>query len=206
MSCAQWKVPALISVGVICFAIGIGAGAVGDAALGDYWKKTRSTNSGEGDAADPGGQGQLAPGKATGIMAKMGKGKGKMGGPMGKMGGFAPSSKNQLAALVTKLDQLTHKPLTISFSEEKRAKLGEQLVGLEKKEELSEVEAKERLDAILEIMKDDRPTLEAAGYRWPAQGGGGFRPPPNDPNPFTSEENSKHLKSLQEQVAKEKGK
>jgi len=204
MSCAQWKVPALIAVGLICFVGGLGAGAVGNAALGEFWKKSKEEAKG-GDSttkAGGGGQGKMGP---TGVMARPGMMGGGMGGGMG--GRRGPSAKAQLAGLVTKLDQLTQKPLSISLNDEKRAKLREQLQGLDKMEELSDDDAKKRMDAILEIVKDDRPTLEAAGYRWPGQGGGGrgMGAPNPAPNPFTTEANGKHLKSLQEQVAKGKG-
>jgi hypothetical protein len=185
MSLAHLKVPALVSVGLICCVVGIGAGALGHAAFGEFWRKPPQS--------EEGGEAPSSP--AIGMqMPRM------MGAGMPAMGGRGPSSKNQLATLVTKIDQLTKKPLVINLTDEKRTKLREQLQGLDKKEELSEVEAKKRLDAILEVVKEDRATLEAAGYRWPGEGGGGFRPPSNDPNPFTSEQNGKHLKSLQEQV------
>jgi hypothetical protein len=188
MSLAQWKVPALISVGLICFVCGLGAGAVGNEALGNLVKKWREQPAGGG-------------GDSTG-----GSGKGKME-PTGGMGGMAmgrPSPKSQLTILVVKLDQVTAKKLTINLSEEKRAKLRAQLEGLDKKEMLSDADANKRMEAILEIVKEYRPTLEAAGYRWPGGGGGGggMQQQNNAPNPFTTEQNAKHLKSLQEQVAK----
>jgi hypothetical protein len=121
----------------------------------------------------------------------------------GGMGGRGPSARNQLAALVAKLDQLTGKPLAVQLSDEQRAKLREQLEGLDAKDELSDDDAKKRLDAVLDIVKDDRETLEAAGYRWPGQQGG-FRPPADTPNPFKEGQNAQHLKSLHEQLAKGK--
>ncbi len=204
MSIAQWKVPALVSVGLICFVGGLGAGAVGNAALGEFWKKSQKEAVANESATKAGGEpGKMGP---TGVMARpgmMGRG---MGGRGGRGGG--PSAKMQLAGLVTKIDQLTQKPLSVSLNDEKRAKLREQLAGLDKMEELSDDEAKKRMDAILEVVKDDRATLEAAGYRWPGQAGGGrggMASPQPAPNPFTTAPNSKHLKSLQQRVAKEKG-
>jgi hypothetical protein len=188
MSLAHLKVPALVSVGLVCCVVGVGAGALGHAAFGEFWKKPPETGEGGDPAAAPAMGGMQMP--------RM------MGAGMPGMGGRGPNSKIQLASLVAKIDQLTQKPLTINLTDEKRAKLREQLQGLDTKEELSEEEAKKRLDAILEVVKEDRATLEAAGYRWPGQGGGGggMRLPPMDPNPFTNEQNGKHLKSLQDQV------
>jgi hypothetical protein len=102
-----------------------------------------------------------------------------------------------LAALVTKLDQLTAKPLAVNLSDEQKAKLREQLDGLGKEKELSDDEAKKRLTAILEVVKGERATLEAAGYLWPGEQ---FRMPANVPNPFTEEANGKHLQALQDRV------
>jgi hypothetical protein len=67
---------------------------------------------------------------------------------------------------------------------------------------LKDDDAKARLDALLEVLKDQKKTLEAAGYRWPGEGGGfgGGNPPP--PNPFKDQNNHDHLNSLQAQLAK----
>jgi hypothetical protein len=116
-------------------------------------------------------------------------------------GGRGPNPKNQLATLVAKLDQLSGKPLSVSLDGEKGKKIREQLAGLEGQNELTDEDAKKRLDAILEIVEGDRETLESAGYRWPGEGGG-FRPPMGIPNPFVIEENGKHLKTLQAKLGK----
>jgi hypothetical protein len=134
-----------------------------------------------------------------GGMAKGGgmpKGMGMMMG-MGGMG--APSPKDQLTALVAKLDQLTNKPLTIHFDDAQNAKVKEQLAGLAEMEELTAEEAKKRLDALLDILKDFRDTLEAAGYRFPGGQGPGRRPPGGQeagPNPFKDGPNAEHLSGL----------
>jgi hypothetical protein len=109
----------------------------------------------------------------------------------------------QLAALVTKLDQLTRKPLAVTLSDDQKARLREQLQGLDEKETLDDEEAQKRLDAILEVVKGDKETLQAAGYRWPGEGGGGR--PMDVPNPFKEGPNADHLKSLQEEASKGKG-
>jgi hypothetical protein len=135
-----------------------------------------------------------------------------MGGMMGGAGGGrGPSPKTQLAGLVTKLDQLTTKPLEVKLTDDQRAKLRAQLQGLDEKEELSDDEAKKRLDEILKIVEGDKDTLEAAGYRWPGEGGGrggggggggGRQPPP--PNPFKEGDAAKHLKDLENTVKAKK--
>lgn len=139
-------------------------------------------------APSPGG-----PGGAGGMAGMMG------GGP-GGMGGRGPNPKVQLASLVVKLDQLTGKPLVIEFDDDRRAKVLEQVEGLTEPEELSDEEAQKRLDALLAIVEEHRPTLEAAGYRWPGAGGG-FSMPQDTPNPFREDSNAEHLRSLREDLA-----
>ena len=129
-------------------------------------------------------------------------GRGKGGGGGGGRGG--PSPKTQLATLVDKLDVLTSKPLAIELSPEKKTKVGELLKGLDQKAELTDEEAKEKLDSLLDQVKDQKSTLEAAGYRWPGEGGGGGRGAAPPANPFKEEANSQHLKALQERLAKGK--
>jgi hypothetical protein len=117
-----------------------------------------------------------------------------------------PNNKAQLAGIVGKLVHLTQKPLAVTLSDDKRAKLREQLAGLEVMDELNDEEAKKRLEAVLDIVKGDKDTLVAAGYRWPDGGGpggggpGGSGPPPA--NPFKERENADHLKALQERLGK----
>jgi hypothetical protein len=95
-----------------------------------------------------------------------------------------------------------------------KQKIHEQIDKLGDKEKLTEDEAKAQLDAILDVVKDQREMLEAAGYRWPGSGGGpggggpggggpgGGRPPAPDANPFRDGDNAVHLKALQKQVGK----
>jgi hypothetical protein len=127
------------------------------------------------------------------------------GGGRGMGGGRGPNSKAQLAALVTKLDQLSGKPLQLTLSAEQKQKVGEQLQKLDEEKELKDDDAKKRLDTLLTLLTDQRATLEAAGYRWPGAGqGGGGRPPAEQPNPFTEEANAHHLKSLRAYLGEKK--
>jgi hypothetical protein len=206
MAASQLKVPAVITTGIICFLGGVVVGVVVQASL-DVWQKERyaplsEENQDQSAMYEKMAKMKMSFGKGKGGQGK-GGGKGKGGGMVGLDGimRFPPQPRGQLASLVTKLDQLTRKPLAIHLSDEQRAKLRPQLAGLDK-EDLSDEEAQKRLDAILEIVKADKPALEAAGFSWP--GSPSAPPPTNEGNPFTSEQNSKHLKSLQEQV-KEKG-
>ena len=90
------------------------------------------------------------------------------------------------------------------MSDEQKKKIDEQIQGLDQAAKLEDTDAKKRLDALLEVVKDQRPVLEEAGYRWPGQGGG-FRPANPPPNPFKEDPNRQHLKSLEDQLAKGKG-
>ena len=125
------------------------------------------------------------------------------GGPGGMGGLRGPSPKGQLAQLVSKLDVLTDKPLAVQLTTEQRKQIQEQLNGLADAKDLSDDEAKAKLDKILDVLKDQKDTMEKAGYRWPGGGGGG--PPPGGsapPNPFTTDANAGHLKSLSERLEK----
>jgi hypothetical protein len=141
----------------------------------------------------------MQPGMPTPGTSGMPPGPGAPGMPRG------PNPKMQLAGLVAKLDVLTEKPLSVKLTDEQRKQVQEQLKGLANAEELSDDDAKAKLDKILDVLKDDKETFEAAGYRWPgAAGPGGFpgmgqQPPPN---PFTTEANASHLKALSERLEK----
>jgi hypothetical protein len=179
--------------------LGLGA-ALGVIAMAYYGYQLRAPEAtGEGPPAgmSPGGGGP------PNMMAMMRGGMPGGGGPPGMMGGGrGPNSKNQLASLITKLDVLTHQPLEVKLNAEQKKQMRAQLRKLDEQEELSEDEAKAKLTALLDLLKDQRPTLEAAGYRWPGQGGGGRggRPAATLPNPFKDEQNGKHLKALQSQL------
>jgi hypothetical protein len=176
------QVPVAIAAGIICFVIGAGGGILAMLLVGYSLDKPEKEDSGR----RPPGMG--GPGGRPG-----------MPGGQGMFG--RPNPKNQLASLVAKLDQLVAKPLTLHLSPEQRTKLEEQLEGLDEKKELSDKEAQKRLDAVLKIVKEQKATLEAAGYRWPGEGRGGGQPPAAAPNPFKEKANRKHLKELQERLA-----
>jgi hypothetical protein len=201
------KVPLVVATGIICLALGLGLGALGMTYFGYNWNKPpKQERAAESPPpVDPANMAGMPGGGRPG-MGNPGMGRPGMGNPgMGFPGMGAPNPKNQLVGLVTKLNQLTLKPLTVNLKNEQQQKLHDKLQGLGELDELSTDDAKKRLDAILEIVKDDKDVLEAAGYRWPGEGGGGFRPPADVPNPFKEDKNSTHLKALQERLDKPKG-
>jgi hypothetical protein len=212
---SQAQVPAVIASGVICFAAGL---AIGVGGLW-YWKfdpKMSPNPSSGGDVptgengkgrggAMPTKEGMKGPGAGRGGFPGGGFGGKKDGPPGGERGGGGggrPTSKAQLASLVTKLDQLTTKPLEVKLTDEQRTQIAKQLEGLDAADGVSEEEAKKRLDAILAALEGNKETLEAAGFRWP-----GDNPPrtPSGDNPFGEGEAKEHLKQLQERVGKGKG-
>ncbi len=199
MSLVHSKVPAVVASSLISLVVGVGAGVAAMTVLGYHWspqpEAAPSSGPPPGMGGPPGGMAGSS-GPPGGMMGGMGG----MGGMMGGMGGRGPNSKNQLATLVAKLDQLTARPLAVHLSADQKKKVSEQLKGLGNAEELKEDDAKQRLDALLDLLKDQRETLEAAGYRWPGQRGGGFRPPADTPNPFKDGDNRKHLQSLELQM------
>jgi hypothetical protein len=107
-----------------------------------------------------------------------------------------PPVKDRLVALVTRLDQATRKPL--SLSAEQRSKLREQLQGLDATANLSDEEAQKRLDAIREIVKGNEEALNAAGGG--GRGGAGPAIAPPVSNPFVMPPNRDHLEALRKHL------
>ena len=203
MGLANPKVPVVIASSLICLVAGLAVGIVVTAVFGDqlFPKKTEDNKPDVTDGvAPPGRTGAMAPGAPMG-------GRGGAGGPGGG-GGQArgPNSKAQLALLVTKLDLLTAKPLTVQLDTDQKKKVQEQLAGLDGKEELTEEEAKKKVEALQELLKDQRDTLEEVGYRWEGGqgGGGGGRGAggrgEQPKNPFKEGNPNKHLKDLLQRV------
>jgi hypothetical protein len=205
---ARLKIPAAAAVALCCLVVGFGAGVL---VLGNYGytfkaSEAKAPQDGADTDQNPGPTGDPV---AKGDMPKMPKGKGGMPGMPKGMGGMpgmmgkGPNSKAQLVALVTKLNLLTEKPLSISLDADRKKKIAEEIKDLDTLETLSESDAKKRLGALLDAMKDDRSTLESAGYNWPGPGGGGGGGGRGKdmPNPFKSETNEKAVKALQERLA-----
>jgi len=185
------RIPAGVLASVASLGIGLGLGVLMMGMYGYQVKEpTRKVESGEG------GERPVPPGRPP-----MG---GMMGMPRGGGRGGAPNPKTQLASLVGKLELLSRKP-QLELNDEQRKTIRKQLEGLSDKKELREDDAQKRLEAILDVVKGQKETLAAVGFRWPnAQGGGGggFQRPATPPaNPFTQEANKKELKTLEQRLA-----
>jgi len=188
------QIPGIVAGSLGGLALGAGVGIVGMAAFGYDTRKPEA--SGEDQRANSQPQGN----------------RGGMPGGMPGMGG-RPNPKQQLAGLVRKLDLLTAKSLTVSLKPEEKKKVLDQLKDLGKEEELKDEDAQKRLDELVKDLKPYRETFEAAGYRWPGQGGGrggpgggrggpgGGRPQP-PANPFKQKDSGEALKALEQRLGK----
>jgi len=219
MANSTGQVPIVISTGVICLVLGAGITGVSMYFMGFRLPADQPTpeeiqaeaKAQMGKGSDPNtvmGKGNMGgkkggpPDGAKGMGGLGAPGANTRGGAGKKGGGFAPSSKAQLAMLVAKLDVLTAKPLTLDLTDDQRAKVREELKGLVGEDDLSDDDAKERLDKLLEILQPQRPTLEAAGFRWP---GTGFPTQGNTAdNPFKEGADAQHLKDLEKRLEKSK--
>jgi len=206
------RIPAAIGGTVGGLVGGIGLGILVMGGLGYHWERQAGSSDANGAAAAPGpGNMQEAAmarraGPGGGMMGggMMGGGGGMMGGggmAGGGTSGRPPGAASQLTSLVAKLDLLTAKPLAINLTDAQKEKVRKQLQGLRKSDMLNENDARKKVDALQDILKDHKDALTAVGYRWPGQGGrsgGGMKPP----NPFKADEDGKHLKALEDRLAK----
>jgi hypothetical protein len=203
------RLPAVFAAGLSCLVLGVGAGVVLLGALGYNWnEKPKSEASADGQpAGDPSKGSGKGPAKGPG---GFGKGPGGFGGGPGGGGPglVAPSSKAQLTSLVRQLNTLSEKPLTVTLNDDQKKKIAEQIKDLGAMESLSEDEAKKRVEALEEVVKADRPSLSAVGYRWsgemPKGGGGGFGGKGKDApaNPFKEGSAKESLETLLKRVEK----
>jgi hypothetical protein len=190
------KIPGAITAAFGALGAGLAAGIIFMAGFG-YKPFTPTGDTPSGDAEAKGEPKTPGP-------------KGKTGGgppPKGKTGGFAPpTAKAQLANLVTALDTVVDRPVTVNLLPEDRAAIAKELDGLDAASELKEEDAKAKLEAIQKILEKDRKTLETVGYRWAGDAKGGFpkgggpKEPP--PNPFKEGTSAERLKSLMERLNK----
>jgi hypothetical protein len=200
------EMPALVTSTIGGLIAGLAFGIIILATFGYHWDPPKP---GEGPInAPPGITGAGGGGGGPGPMGFAGPGGGggrggpggARGGPGGGGGRGGPNSKRQLAALVDKLEVITRKSLTIELSDDDRKQIADQLKGLAEMQELSNEEAKKRLDTILEIVKKNRESLEAIGYRFP-DAAAGFGPMSDTPNPFR-DDHAKALETLEERLGK----
>jgi hypothetical protein len=195
------KIPSVVTAGFGGIALGLALGILLMAGFG-YKPMQEPTPGGD---EPPSGMSKMGGG-----MAKMGGGMPKMGGGGGGPpggGGGRPNPKTQLVSLVTALDRVADRPVTITLTPEQRRAIAEQLKGLDAAEDLSEADARAKADAILKIVDKDKDALEAVGYRGMAPAGkggpgggggpGGAMPKELQPqNPFKAAAPAEHLKSL----------
>lgn len=237
---SRLRIPSIVVACLCSLLAGLAGGVVLLAAVGYHWESeqvgreramiARGENPnppppGGGGAPQGGpdlGVGRGAPGGGGGGAGGGGGGAGRGAGGRGAggrggrgPGGRGPTPTTQLSTLISKLDQLTDKPLSIPLDDAKREKLRKELAGLEEAKVLSETDALKRLNGVLSVLDEkDRSTLEKAGFQAPAAGGtapagrgenpgaaGGAESPPTGtpptPNPFLQGEENKHLKGLQ---------
>jgi hypothetical protein len=219
MSLALNGIPAAVVSGVICLFVGAGL-VLGVQAYTSQTdpevavaQQTGGENTSKETASPDGGSSKMSP--------KNGKGEGGVApktGSVPKMGaGSPPDYRLRLVQLVTKLDVLTSpKPLKVELTADQKKKAKELIADLISKDNITDEEAKTTLEGLLKLVEDQREIMEAAGYRWPAQGGatggaggipglGGLPGAPTVPVPptvFKQRTNATHLKSLQETLEK----
>lgn len=204
LSAGKIRLPAIIASSLSCLVLGVAAGVLLLASFGYTWK---AKDNRDANVAEEGGnQGAPKGGMPKGGMPKGGMPKGGMPkGGMPKGGGpQAPSPVTQLVQLIAKLNLLTDKPLSVQLNDDRKKRIAEQIKDLSKMGALDDDEAEKRLKALLEVVKEDRSTMEAAGYRWPDIGGPRPNGMPKAPiNPFKEEAAAaKELKALQDRVEK----
>jgi hypothetical protein len=195
------KVPSAVPVLLVCLVVGLVFGAVLVTLLNVYNPYLFEEPIPEG-SKEAGGKGK---GKDLGDA----KGKGKdNGGSKGKSDGFAKMppqaspTKVQLIQLIAKLDQLASEPPNLALSDKQKADLLDKLKDVDELARLSDVQASERLAAMVQLLStDQRDTLQKAGYIIPGtqQGFGGATKGGGD-----AAAHRKHVQSLREKLAQGK--
>jgi hypothetical protein len=175
------KVPLIVTVGVVCLGVGVALGVV---LMGAFGSSPYPHKEGAAAATQPGGGGPPAPGGPPSAAAPV-------------------EYRPQLAALADKLDLLTAKPLAVQLSAEQKKKLHDLLKVAGEKGQMSDDEAKEVVEAIQDLVKDDKEALEAAGYRWPGAPAQPPLPPSMAPyNPLKMPGHAEHWKALVDRLGK----
>jgi hypothetical protein len=185
MSASGTRVPLALALGLVGFVLGLGGGAAGMMGFG-YRPTARQVVV------------QASTEKLT--PASLGTGGSSGSGSSGRSFRRELSSKERLAILVTKLDQLTQKSFTVELTDDQKKAIHNQLEGLADKDDIAEDDAKDRLEKIADVLKDKKDTFKAMGFDWP-----GDSPLPRAaevPNPFKDVANAKHLKALETVLVK----
>jgi hypothetical protein len=142
-----------------------------------------------------------------------GQGAGAKGGPQGGMMAKAQSGPRPSAHIITlveKLDALTAERGKLPLTKDQRVQLAAQLGKLTETEFLGDNLASDHMKALLSLLKDQRQTLEAAGFQWPAaeesiesQSAAYMAPGQAKPrkNPFKEGDAAKRLKALLDRLS-----
>ncbi|HEV3258678.1 MAG TPA: hypothetical protein VG013_17515 [Gemmataceae bacterium] len=188
---ARIRVPAAAAGFVGAVAAGFGLGVITMVACGYHWNVAPVTTPTSAGAGTPGG------GMAGG---GMGGGGTPRSAPAGR--DRAPTARDQLVSLVDKLNLLLL-PLDLELTAKQKALIRQQLKSIPQSNQLSDDEAKAKLDVLHDTLKYKRGVLSLVGYDWtePVGGkGGGKGEKPL--NPFMRLPAETNLRSLQERLAK----
>jgi hypothetical protein len=174
---SRLKLPASAAAALGSLVLGFSGGLLLMTHLGYSWNLVSGKTSPSGPRTLP----QMSPEQVEGMRAMMG---------MSQKGKQTASFKAQLIVLIEKLDGETK---IRQLDPERKKQVLAQLQGLGEKEPLSEDEAKDQRDALLDILKlSDRwlgtPTEEATAAASAA-------------NPFKAGKPQQHLKALQERLS-----
>jgi hypothetical protein len=196
MGDASIRIPGFVVSAIVCLMLSVGATVIVMLSLGykrgeTVYDITKEAASKRGPgSASPAGMRPQAFGPDDAAKAAMSKGIGD------------PRPSQQVVTLVAKLDELTADAGKLELTDDQRVKVRDQLIALAVPDYLGDSVAKEHMTGILKVLENHRPTLEAAGFKWPAANyNPNVRP---NPNPFKEGEPAKHLKSLQERLGKAK--
>jgi hypothetical protein len=152
--------------------------------------------------SDMSGPPGLAGAPKGGMAMPKGGGMPKGGLPKGNFGAPAPSSRDQLASLLTTLDTVADRPVTVNLTTEEKAAIVKELKALTEADEVNNEEAKARLDSILKIVEKHQKTLETVGFRTGPPPKGGSSLAKDNPNPFKTGPAAENVKSLVERLSK----
>ncbi|HZV05672.1 MAG TPA: hypothetical protein VE999_11370 [Gemmataceae bacterium] len=197
---SQMKIPAFL-LGIVG-GVGVGAAVAIIGMMGFGWRWYAQYYENQNPRMGSGGS-PPAMGVVGGGPPAAGGGSGQRGGR--QRGSADSNSKNQLASLITKLDLLTHERPVVQLDAEQKRQIRKQIEKLDDKEDLSEEEAKKKLDAMVGILHDDqKKILSEAGANLPGQQGGNRGRGEAPPNPFKEGQPNQHLKSLSNQLEDKK--
>jgi hypothetical protein len=195
MAKSSWQVPHWVVSSIVCLLLSSGITVAVLLLLGfkrgqtvyDIMAEAKAMQGKEGGA----GQGPIAKG--------------------GRQGGMIEKAQNEprpsahIITLVEKLEALTAERGKLPLTKDQCAQLAVQLGKLTESEFLGDNLARDHMKALLSLLKDQRQTLEAAGFQWPpdeesfeSQSAAYMAPGQAKPrkNPFKEGDAAKRLKAL----------